>query len=207
MEARRDKRANKAQATTKRELIVAHWTELGRPAVGASELIAIQHELVGRFGQSARDSPAFIARVLADEGAELRHPEIIECDTLWRAQRIQAQAEQFSEIVSLTTGKALTLKQAEVLIEKLDELRNRFDTSDAVDASDTQRLRLFAVEARNAAQLEAKKKSLNEVQRAEQAEIAEWLGVWIKTPKLFKDWLDLRRRATDFRQRFPGESQ
>ena len=31
--------------------------------------------------------------------------------------------------------------------------------------------------------------------RAEQAEIAEWLKVWIQTPILFADWLELRRRS------------
>ena len=207
MEARRDKRAQTERVKTKRELIVAHWKQLGRPAVGADELTVIQQAVTRRFGESWRDSPAAIGRVLADEGADLRHPEMIECDTRWRAARMQAQAAQFSEIELLMTGKALTLKQAEVLIEKLDELRERFAASDAVDPGDTQRLRLFAVEARNAAQLEAKKRSLNEVQKAEQAEIAEWLAVWIKTPKLFQDWLELRRRSTEFRQKFLSEAR
>ena len=44
----------------------------------------------------------------------------------------------------------------------------------------------------------------NRASRAEKAEIAGWLGVWLQQPELFPDWLDLRRRSEDYRRRFAG---
>jgi hypothetical protein len=60
----------------------------------------------------------------------------------------------------------------------------------------------MAVNGRQIAESLAKDRTLNQPQRAEQAEIAEWLKVWIQTPSLFEDWLELRRRAPDFKGRF-----
>ena len=36
----------------------------------------------------------------------------------------------------------------------------------------------------------------------EKAEIAEWFSVWLKQPEIFSDWLELRQRSKDFRERF-----
>lgn len=197
MEATRGKGSKtEPEAKTRHDLIVEVWLSRGRPAIGAAELGAIQVRLEGRFGEHAVESPAAIARVLADEGAELRHPEVIECDAQWRAEHLGRFAHDISEIDALAPHEALTLRQAENLIERLAELLAQHDAADA------HRLRTIAIEAKKAAQLRAKRKSLDEAQRTEQLEIAEWLGVWLRTPNLFKDWLDLRRRSEDFRRKF-----
>jgi hypothetical protein len=60
----------------------------------------------------------------------------------------------------------------------------------------------LVVNARQVAELLVKDRTLNQTQRAEQAEIAEWLKVWIQTPSLFADWLELRRRSPDFQKKF-----
>src|SRR6266404_5640865 len=59
--------------TDSRELTIRVWDSLGRPAIGESELRQIQASVRGQFGPGAEESPAAIARVLADAGAELRH--------------------------------------------------------------------------------------------------------------------------------------
>jgi len=38
--------------------------------------------------------------------------------------------------------------------------------------------------------------------REEKAEIASWFRVWLETPELFGDWLDLRKQSEEFRERF-----
>jgi hypothetical protein len=197
MEETRPKRSPKmAKPRTRHQLIVECWEKLGKPGLGARELSAIQAELDGRFGQSAVNSPAAIARLLADEGAELRHPEVIECDAAWRAERIRAEEQQFSEKNLPATIEVLTMARAEKLIEELEERRIQSD------ATETQSIRSIAIEAREAAQRHTRRKTLDQLKRAEQQEIAEWLGVWIKTPSLFEDWLDLRRRSPEFRRKF-----
>jgi hypothetical protein len=43
---------------------------------------------------------------------------------------------------------------------------------------------------------------VNERKRAEKEEIAEWFTVWLRQPEIFEDWLILRQRTKDFRNRF-----
>ncbi len=186
--------------TDSRELTIRVWDSLGRPAIGESELRQIQASVRGQFGPGAEESPAAIARVLADAGAELRHPEVIEFDARWRETRIENDKGQVKGIEDFLDGKPLHLKKAESLIKKLEKLRQRAESSGDLTAS--KETRDVAISGRQIAELLAKDRKLNPIQRAEQAEIAEWLKVWIQTPSLFADWLDLRQRSTDFRKKF-----
>ncbi len=38
--------------------------------------------------------------------------------------------------------------------------------------------------------------------RSEKLEIARWFGVWLQTPNVFFSWLELRKRAEEFRRHF-----
>ena len=183
-----------------RELIIEVWDRLGRPAIGEAELRKIQDSVRGQFGPGAEESPAATARVLADAGAELRHPEVIEFDARWREAKIENDKGQFRGLEDFLAGKPLHLKKAESLIKKLEKLRQRAESSGDLTAS--KKTRDVAISGRQIAELLAKDRKLNSIQRAEQAEIAEWLKVWIQTPSLFADWLDLRQRSTDFRKKF-----
>jgi len=187
-------------ARTRHELTIEVWVNLGRAAVGENELRGIQRAIAKRFGEGAVDSPASIARLLADEGAELRHPEIIEFDAHWRRAQIEKDAADFSVFDRFDAAKPLRLKQAEALITKLEKLRQKFE-----HAGDSQALRSLkdeAVSARQTVQSFAKSEKLTQRVRGEQVEIVEWLSVWIRTPTLFAEWLELRRRSPDFGQRF-----
>jgi hypothetical protein len=187
-------------ARTRNELTIEVWVGLGRAAVGENELREIQRVIAKRFGAGAIDSPAAIARLLADEGAELRHPEIIEFDARWREAQIAKGAADFSVFDRFDAAKPLRLKQAEVLLRKLEKLRKKFER--AGDAQALRSLKDEAVNARQTVQSLAKSEKINERVRGEQGEILEWLAVWIRTPTLFAEWLELRKRSPEFRQRF-----
>lgn len=201
MEGRDSGKRQRSGPRTRRELTIEVWVGLGRAAVGENELREIQRAIAKQFGVGAVDSPASIARLLAGEGAELRHPEVIEFDAHWRQAWIEKNAADFSVFDRFDAAKPLRLKQAETLIKKLEKLRKKF-----ARAGDEQGLRQLldgVVSAKQAAQSLAKSDQLDRRGRSEQAEIAEWLAVWIRTPKLFAEWLELRRRSPDFRLRFP----
>ncbi len=193
------RRRSKPALRTKRGLIIEAWDRLGRAMVGEHELREIQRSVRNQFGSSADESPAAIARVLADEGAELRHPEVIEFDARWREAKIEKDSEQLKGLDELLAGKPLRLRKAEALIKKLERLRQRAQND---DQSAARQARSMAISGRQTAELLAKDKELNELQRAEQTEIAEWFKVWIQTPILFADWLELRQRSPDFRKEF-----
>ena len=186
--------------THSRELMINEWDRLGRPAIGEGELREIEEAVRRQLGPGVEESPAAIARVLADAGAELRHPEVIEFDARWREAKIENDQGQFKGIEDFLAGKPLHLKKAESLIRRLEKLRHSAESSGDLTAS--KETRKVAISGRQIAELLAKDQKLNPIQRAEQAEIAEWLKIWIQTPSLFADWLDLRRRSPDFRKKF-----
>jgi hypothetical protein len=192
-----------SKARTKRELIITAWDDLGRAKVGASELRKIQSLIRDQFGARAIESPAAIARVLADAGAELRHPEVIEFDARWRHAKIKGEAKRFRGFEAFAAGRPLRLQQAEAFIKKLERLRNEAERTGDKDA--LQRARKIVVDARQVVESLAKDRALDQLTRAEQAEIAEWLAVWIQTPNLFREWLELRRRSPEFRNKFLTE--
>jgi hypothetical protein len=194
------KRSRKPAARNKRGLIIEVWTSLGSTMVGEPELSEIQLSVRAAFGPGADMSPAAIARVLADEGAELRHPEVIEFDARWRAAKIEKDLGQLKGLDDLLTGKPLRFKKAEALIKKLEKLRRCAEESG--DQAALRQVRTMAISSRQSAELLAKDRQLSQPERAEQTEIAEWLKVWIQTPSLFADWLDLRRRSPEFQKKF-----
>lgn len=63
------------------------------------------------------------------------------------------------------------------------------------------------LKGRQRAQMIARNASVNERKREEKAEIAEWFAVWLRQPEIFEDWLVLRRRSPDFRERFTGDGE
>ena len=195
------RKINKGEAgISRRQAIVSAWGRLDTASIGTDELLRIQQAIREAFGEHAVESPATIARELADEGAELRHPEIIECDARWREARIDKQRNTFSTVSALQTIERLRLKQAESLIKRLERLRGRLERKP--DDSLLAELKSLAIGARQAAVSRVKDTSLPIDVRHEQAEIAEWLRVWLETPKLFQQWVELRKSSAAFKEKF-----
>jgi hypothetical protein len=160
-------------ARTKRELMIEVWERLDCESVGAAEIEAVMEAVRGRFGEGAVETPARVARLLADEGAELRHAEIL---------------------------KFSTFDEAAASLRRLDNLRRRFEKDD--DREGLRRVRETVLKGKRRAQMIAGNPAVNERKRAEKAEIAEWFTVWLNQPSIFDTWLELRRRSPDFRARF-----
>ena len=184
---------------TLRRLVVEQWERLKRPPIDARVLATIEAQVRKQHGNGA-SSPAAIARILADEGAELRHPQIIERDVAWRESTLDDSTREFASMQQLLSGEPLNLIDAEELIKNLEVLREKFEREESEDA--LRQLKALAVQARQAAQSLANNRGADEQLRATQSEIVEWLKVWLQTPGLFRDWLELRRRTEEFRRKF-----
>ena len=184
---------HKWKARTKRDLMIEVWEVLDCESVGRVELQAIEQAVRERFGDGAVESHASVARLLADEGAELRHPEVIELDVLQRTS--DPYADLFKNVMGIAD-----LDQAVDSIRKLEELRNTFES--ACDQVGSRRVREMALKGKRRAQLIAGDRSVDEKTRAEKAEMAEWFTVWLKQPEIFETWLELRRDTSEFRERF-----
>ncbi|HVF57030.1 MAG TPA: hypothetical protein VM934_12825 [Pyrinomonadaceae bacterium] len=183
----------KWKARTKQDLMIEVWEHLDCESVGAKELDAILEEVRNRYGAGAVESPASIARLLADEGAELRHAEVLEMDARWRAA--DPYEPMFRNVLKFSD-----FNEAAGSIKRLDNLRKQFQRKN--DREGLRRVNETALKGRRRAQMIAGRESVNEKKRAEKAEIAEWFAVWLRQPDIFEDWLALRRRTKDFRERF-----
>lgn len=181
------------KARTKRDLMIEVWERLDCESVGAAELEAIAEAVRGRFGEGAVESPASVARLLADEGAELRHAEVLELDARWRA------ADPY-EAMFRNVLKFSSFDDAAASLRRLENLRKQFKRTN--DKEGLRRVQETVLKGKRRAQMIAGNPSVNERKRAEKEEIAEWFTVWLRQPELFDDWLYLRRRSAEFRKRF-----
>lgn len=161
---------------TREQFIVEVWEGLGKEVVGASELNLIRNVLVARFGSAP--SPASIARVLADHGAPLRHPEILQADASWREKQLLFTAEDL-ELASIEAALRL--------IKKVQQFES--------DPPMREHLRQAVRSLKSELDLLSSRSQLA-------AEVAEWLTVWLQNPQIFAEWLDLRQNTAEFRNRF-----
>ena len=180
----------KRKPLTQSELIIQCWSELDANSVGANELETIGTALLERFGEGAF-GPAAIARVLADEGLPLRHPEVLDCDTVWRERRTDSfPAETFD---------FSTLEAAITAVEALSRLANSLQK---VDMKRLAALRSTVLRVQQDLQLIGRSEVGNQEQRAVAAEASTWLTVWLQNSSVFEEWLALRRLSPEFLQKF-----
>lgn len=184
------------KSRTRQELIIEVWEALDCESVGAPELEQIQQSLREKFGAGAMESPASIARVVADEGAVLRHPEVFDCDTKWRESLI-------AEAGALESLSFSNLAVATESIKKLECWRREFAVRPEKQVEE-RRLKEFALKTKQDLQLVRRSTVVDAKRRSEAEEIVQWLTIWMRDPAIFDDWLELRRRSAEFAERFRG---
>ncbi|MBA3355816.1 MAG: hypothetical protein H0U18_07740 [Pyrinomonadaceae bacterium] len=184
-------KANRWQARTKRDLMIEVWEALDCESVGARELKQIQKVIREKFGAAIVDSPASIARTLADEGAVLRHPEVLSLDTEWRERELSALVEP--EELNFSG-----LAEASVSIKKLDTMRRKFEQTS--EQQQLGQLREMTLKLKQDALGIARSKTVERQKRLEAREIAQWLIIWLQSPDIFEDWLSLRQQSPEFIQ-------
>lgn len=185
------------EAKTKNDLIIEVWEKLDCENIGADEIIAIESVIADQFGQSAVESPMMIARLLADEGAELRHSEIMNLYVERASDRPYDAA--FRNIADISD-----LDHAAASIRKLENLRRKY-----LAEKDKEGLRLVretGQKAKSAAVQIAAKDRIEPILQKVNQEIAQWFIIWLETPEVFESWVELRKRSAEFTNIF-GESK
>jgi hypothetical protein len=167
---------------TRDEFIVEVWDLIEKDVVGGPALGLIQDAIAERFGDAAVPSPAFIARVLADCGVQLGHPQILEADSRWRQQR------QFFSPEDLAFE---TIDEAVAFIEKLRQQDPKLE-----------RLRLSVQQVKTELEVLAASPAVTRETRDLAREVAQWLTVWLQNPQVFPEWFALRRDTAEFQQLF-----
>lgn len=174
------------KSKNKYDLMIEVWEKLDCESVGAPEIAAIEAVVRDVFGEPALDSPMRMARILADEGAELRHSEIMQLYV--ERYENQPYTAEFRNILKLDN-----LKRARSSIRNLENLRRKFLADN--DREGVRLIRERTIDAKK----ELKSDTIHDL------EIARWLTVWLQTPELFEDWLKLRARSNEFLSAFGEE--
>ena len=183
-------------ATTKTDLISEVWEKLDCESVGAAEIEAIETVVRDVYGKSAVDSPMTIARLLADEGAELRHSEIMEL-------YVERASNRPHDAALRNILKLDDLESTLGTIRALDNLRKKYLVS--TDREGLRKLRENAINAKALTLETANRKNVDATVRQLNDEIAKWLTVWLQTPDVFENWVSLRQRSKEFMRIF-GQS-
>jgi hypothetical protein len=181
------------ESRTKQDLVIEVWEKLDCESIGAREIEAIETAVEAQFGKAAVDSPMTIARTLADEGAELRHSELMEL-YIRRADDRPYDAA-FRNILRLDS-----LASALSSIRDLENLRRKY-SADA-DKDGLRHTRQTAHDAKKELSRRIDDPRVEDVDRQVAVEINEWLSHWLLTPQLFADWVEMRQRSKDFIERF-----
>ncbi|MEZ5345776.1 MAG: hypothetical protein R2681_09500 [Pyrinomonadaceae bacterium] len=183
---------------TKHDLMIEVWEKLDCENIGRAELEAIEIVVREEFGDSAVESPMRIARLLADEGAELRHAEILALDVERRLET--PYAPMFRNIL-----KTDSLRETLSSIRQLENLRRKFQSDN--DKEGLRLVRENAISGKKRALEIAGNQKLAQNKRLENAEIAEWLTIWLGSPEVFENWVNLRQSSEDFKNKFESRSE
>jgi hypothetical protein len=165
---------------TAREIKVEQWT----PA----EIDQLRRRLLAEHGEAGKTETEYIADVLKDAGQKV----IVN-------QQEEAEEQYEEEFEDLLHFK--TLEDAEVSIMRLDELMRKFRAHGEHAA--VERVLNVARLGKRRAEMISRNHKVEPQKRAEKAEIAGWFRIWLETPDAFFDWLDVRKQAPDFREKFP----
>ena len=176
-------------ASTKTDLIIEVWEKLDCESVGATEIEAIETVVSDVYGKAAVDSPMTIARLLADEGAELRHSEIMELYVTRAGNRPHDAA--LRNILKLDD-----LHSALSTIHALENLRRKY--AEDSDKEGLRKLRETVVRGKDLASETASRKNVDAAARQLNEEIATWLTIWLQTPDVFENWVSLRQKSKEF---------
>lgn len=181
------------KSRTKTDLMIEVWEVLDCESVGAKEIIAIENAVREKFGKSAVETPMRIARLLADEGAELRHSEIMELDI---ERRLSSPYDpMFRNIL-----KFGDFKETLISIRQLENLRRKFSADK--DKEGLRLVRETAIKGKQRASMIGNNSRVEANKRAEKTEIVEWFTIWLQSPEIFENWIELRTNSKDFKEKF-----
>ncbi len=171
------------ESKSKYDLIIEVWEKLDCESVGRAEIEAIETVIYEIFGGHPQDTPMRLARILADEGAELRHSEIMELDVERRSSKkdlpLISRPLDFSD-----TDSALRS------INELETLRRQFVSKG--NSEGIRDLRAKAITARDGLRAISVNPNKSLASKKAAAEFAEWMAIWIESPEIFETWIKAR---------------
>jgi hypothetical protein len=173
---------------TKKAMILRAAAAIGAEKWTPAEIDQLRRKLLADHGAEGKTGSDYIADVLQSAG--------------WKvvlSQQEEAEDQFEEEFEDLLHFK--TLGDAEVSLMRLDELLRRFKLHGEKAAAE--RVLEVARLGKRRAEMISRNHKVEAHKRAEKEEIAHWFRVWLENPDAFFDWLEVRKQAPDFREKFP----
>jgi hypothetical protein len=177
---------------TKKELILQTAREIGAQQFTPAEIDQLRRRLLAEHGEEGKTGNDYIAEVLKEAGIRV-------------ALSLQEEAEDQYEEEFEDLLHFKTLEDAEVSIMRLDELMRKFRAKGEQAAAE--RVLNVGRLGKRRAEMIARNHKVEAQKRAEKEEIANWFRIWLETPDVFFDWLDVRKQSPEFQAKFPPEQE
>jgi hypothetical protein len=177
-------------AKAKKQIILEYYRARDLKLIAAQEIQAIEVELRRHLGSTGRISRSYIANVLRQAGAQVDYEDRYSDPSMQEpyASRLKGLL-RFSDFVS-----------TEASIQKLDAIYKEYRA--LADRVGTGLVRSLVLKGKERAGSLAANRRVRPEKRQEKQEIARWFGVWLETPELFFDWLELRKSSPEFHRLF-----
>ena len=172
---------------TKKEMILATAREMGVQKWTAAEIDQLRRKLLAEHGDAGKTGGDYIADVLKSMGWKMQLTE--------REEAEERFEEEFEDILHFKS-----LQDAEVSLTRLDELLRRFRVHGEKAAVD--RVMEIARLGKRRAEMISRNPKVEAHKREEKKEIGEWFRIWLEAPDTFFDWLDVRKAAPEFKEKF-----
>lgn len=171
---------------TRKELILEVFDSTGCEEISVELVKLINERLRAVYGRGGTATPGYIARVLVDAGRRV----------LYNSEPIELEP-------SLHPFEPLPFETLQEAEQSILLLASRYSQAVAVDDLESAaQCRHIAEMARLRARLIASNGRVDNEVRAVREEVAFWLELWLSTPELFADWLQLRKASSQFQEQF-----
>jgi hypothetical protein len=175
----------------KKQIILEYCRAEALERIGPEQIRAIENELRRRLGSHLKTSPSYIAGVLREAGKAVEYQDRF------------ADPPMEEPYASCLKGalRFHDLASAETSLRKLDGIYRQY--REASDRTGMNFVRSLVLKGKLRAGSLAANRRVSPEKRVEKEEIVMWFRIWLETPDLFSDWLDLRKTSEEFRARFP----
>jgi hypothetical protein len=173
---------------TKKAMILRAAAAIGAEKWTPAEIDQLRRKLLADHGAEGKTGSDYIADVLQSAGWKV---------VLTQQEEAEDQfEEEFEDLLHFKT-----LGDAEVSLMRLDELLRRFKAHGEKAAAE--RVLEVARLGKRRAEMISRNHKVEAQKRMEKEEISNWFRVWLENPDAFFDWLEVRKQAPDFREKFP----
>jgi len=180
---------------SKKQILLEVFQARGKQPIEVGALRAAQDDLRRQLGPEDRTSLGYIASILREAGYDVRYEDRYSDPVMPEpyATRLKGALE-FHDLAS-----------TEQSLLRMDAIYQEYSL--AADRVGTAMVRALVKKGKLRAQSIGANPRVQARKRQEKVEIANWFRVWLETPDLFSDWLELRKSSEEFRQLFGGDDE